>query len=357
MRTIEVRLSTCGPSAYPEPCCCSAPRRTHHNVGGRYPTHHPPLLPRYYHPANLTVAIAGAAEPERVRALAERYFGAWEAPQGAAAVAPSPSDLAREPSARPAAAAAAAGSAILVSGSASAAAAVGAPALDYATSSRAGPLALTGYYRPSLLVPGRSGAALEVGVWLPGCTHLMLRRRLYQHPSTPRCRGTGHSSSLPLEKSQTMEYLHRSRTNAAALSDTHTHTHIHTHTLSHARTHSHARTRTHTCAHTSHTHTRTHFGHTHAFALSTRTHTHILHTHTHTRTHTHTHTCARQRALIYCRLGGVRCSVWRQDGAPDAAGAGGPAARGVGDARLPVPAALRAGCVQHGGLCGASSLH
>ncbi|KIZ05884.1 putative zinc protease protein [Monoraphidium neglectum] len=117
---------------------------------------------KYYHPANLTVAIAGAAEPERVRALAERYFGAWEAPQGAAAVAPSPSDLAREPSARPAAAAAAAGSAILVSGSASAAAAVGAPALDYATSSRAGPLALTGYYRPSLLVPGRSGAALEV---------------------------------------------------------------------------------------------------------------------------------------------------------------------------------------------------
>ncbi|KAI8464564.1 MAG: peptidase M16 inactive domain family [Monoraphidium minutum] len=107
---------------------------------------------KYYHPRNLTVAIAGAADPDEVAALAEKYFGGWAAHPGAAAAAP---PLGAEPSARPAG-----GGAWRAAGGGGAdGGAAGAAALDYATSSRAGPLALSGYYRPPLLAPAGGGAA------------------------------------------------------------------------------------------------------------------------------------------------------------------------------------------------------
>ena len=171
--------------------CTPAPPTRLHAPAPPLPCLLPPHTHSYYHPANVTIAIAGAVDPDDVAALAQRYFGAWKPlDEGSAVnVGPySPSDLEAEPSARPGAAAASAGqctnaksntsiggdgsgvssSSIPSSGGGGTpgsiqAAAAGTPGsrLDYATASRAGPLVLAGYYRPSLLAPSTRGPALE----------------------------------------------------------------------------------------------------------------------------------------------------------------------------------------------------
>jgi hypothetical protein len=112
----------------------------------------------------MTVAVSGAAEPEAVRRLAEKYFGGW-APLDAStavALAPSVAALDAEPSARPGGSSGATGSWTATSSSSTSSSSGPPQPLDYATSSRAGPLVLSGYYRPSLLASTGAGVALEV---------------------------------------------------------------------------------------------------------------------------------------------------------------------------------------------------
>ncbi|GBF90105.1 peptidase M16 [Raphidocelis subcapitata] len=135
---------------------------------------------RYYHPRNTVIAIAGAATPEQVRRLAERYFGGWGPVDAAAARAagPTPEALALEPSARPNGANPASGGGGGDSSSSSSGGSGGSGGggyssssggggggggrpLDYAATSRAGPLLLAGYYRPSLVAPSSRAPALE----------------------------------------------------------------------------------------------------------------------------------------------------------------------------------------------------
>lgn len=133
----------------------------------------------------MTVCIAGAVAVAEVRRLAERYFGGWRALDAAAAVtvrhaggAGGGADVALEPSARPmgplpAQSSSQAGLGVSSSNSSSYFSSNGSsgsgptggvaspPPLDYATASRAGPLAVLGFYRPGLLAPGGRGVALE----------------------------------------------------------------------------------------------------------------------------------------------------------------------------------------------------
>jgi len=124
----------------------------------------------------MTVAVAGAAEPEAVRRLAEKYFGGWSAvdPRSAVVLAPSLTQLEGEPSARP----------------------TPPGPLDYAASSRAGPLLMLGYYRPSLLAPSGGGVALEVAsdVLTAGRTG-----RLNQLTQSGRLLGVSASPAYPSE--------------------------------------------------------------------------------------------------------------------------------------------------------------
>ncbi|KAG1659173.1 hypothetical protein FOA52_007554 [Chlamydomonas sp. UWO 241] len=121
-----------------------------------------------YGPKNLTVSIVGDATPEQVHTLAERYFGDWR-PEG---YSPLPSGralkaaVAAEPLPRMAAAAAMAAAAGMGGGGSAGGRGVvggggGGGGLGLLRdASDAGPLAMLGFYRPSLL--SDDGSALQV---------------------------------------------------------------------------------------------------------------------------------------------------------------------------------------------------
>ena len=114
----------------------------------------------HYGPRALTIAVVGDARPDRVRALAEKYFGGWAAPE---ARDPAPGSSA--PPARPAA-----------------------PPPRLVSAERAGPLVMQAYYRPPDTHP--DAIAIEAAWWgrwegvARGCGRAPRAAR-WHHPRAP----------------------------------------------------------------------------------------------------------------------------------------------------------------------------
>jgi predicted Zn-dependent peptidase len=132
---------------------------------------------RRYVPANLTLVVAGDARPEKVRQLAERYFGGWEYSAAAGDGLLAASTVAKKldaDAARPAA---------------------GAPR-ELVMSSPAGPALLRGFYRGAGASPD-AGALDLLADALSGARSARLQRALVQKGLAL---GAGASPALPADK-------------------------------------------------------------------------------------------------------------------------------------------------------------